>query len=310
MENFDDFMGLEGKKKNLKQDYDKTTKEQWNEFRDKVTTYIDWFRVPLNILFIFILTIGAVLMYFSIYDLTENMFIAVLSPAFTEIGLVAYELARERPKNTQKQTEIATQARNWHVLVTVFLLMLNFIIESAEGLFSVQVVGGATFGVLGLIGLTAFIDIVQYLRYQDNDRETIQKREFQSSVETLKAETQKRQLEAFANSERIKSEALVKFWEENAPKLAKLVGEIEAASKIKETYSSMGLTETQVENLIRKIENVKDVDAHNDSDQPRQKRKYTKRNQDSDGEQQNKESEEEKKDINFTPGTSDNQDDW
>lgn len=326
--NFDEMMGLEGKKKE-KRNYDKTSKEQWNEFREKIVNSLDWFKVPLNILFVFILSIGAALMYFSILHLTGNIFIAILSPAFTEIGLIAYEFGRERPKNTEKQTEIATQGRDWHVFATVSLLILNFVIESAEGLFSVRIVDGATFGVLTFIGLTALIDIVQYFRYQDADRETTQKREFQSQVEELKAETRKKQLNAFANSEKIKSEALVKFWEENAPKLAEKVGKIQAAAKIKETYSQMGLSEKEVDEIIQKIEsssqptiqpNVNQNNTVSNIPNPPQqqvqtkpKRKYIRRQIPPTSPQASEKIEkqaEENKEENFTNGVEKTQEDW
>lgn len=330
--NFDEMMGLEGKQKE-KKNYDKTSKEHWAEFRENLSNSLDWFRIPLNILFVFILTIGAVLMYFSVLSLTGNIFIAILSPTFSELGILAYKYAKERPKNTEKQTEIAKQARDWHIFVTVVLLTLNFIIDSAEGLFSVRIVDGAMFGILVFIGLTALIDIVQFFRYSDADRETIQKREFRSRVEELRAETRTKQLNAFANSEKVKSEALVKFWEENAPKLAEKVGKIQAAAKIKETYSQMGLSEKEVEEIIQKIEsssqsvnqplqttpinqdNTKSDTGHPPQTQLPQKRKYTRRQIPPTYPPPTSENIPEKqpegnKEENFTNGVENTQDDW
>ena len=131
MNNFDEFMGMEGKREQVKQEYDKTSKEKWNEFKEKFNNYVDWFKIPLNILFVFILGVGAILMYFSILHLTNNVFIAILSPSFAELGILAWKISKERPKNTHRQTEIEKWARNLHVFATVILLMLNFVIESA-----------------------------------------------------------------------------------------------------------------------------------------------------------------------------------
>jgi hypothetical protein len=254
MNNLDEIMNSNmGKEtERVKQDFEKTNDELWKERKDKIKNFTDWFRVPLNLLIVGILLIGAVLMYNSIYAMTGLFLVAILSPLISEIGILSWEIGRERTKNTELQTKIATFQRGWHVLASVTLLVINFAIETAQETLMIRV-DGAVWVVFAIIGMTAFMDIVQYYRYNDADRETVNKRKFQQKIDILNAETKEQQLDAFAEAERIKSESLVRYWKQNAPELATILGEIEAKKKIRQAYKDMGLSDDQIEIYMSKI---------------------------------------------------------
>ena len=124
-----------------KPEYEKTKKEKWEDLKKKISEFTDWMRLPLNILIVIILLIGMILMYFSIYALTGNVFISVLSPAFTELGVFGWEFARERTKNTEYQSEVASNMRWWHVAMTVLLLVTNFVIETMTTMLQIKIDG-------------------------------------------------------------------------------------------------------------------------------------------------------------------------
>lgn len=308
-------MGKEAER--AKQDFEKTNDEIWKERKDKIRGFTDWFRVPLNFLIVGILLIGAVLMYTSIYAMTGLFLVAILSPLISEIGIISWEIGRERTKNTELQTKIATFQRGWHIFSSVFLLVINFAIETAQETLMIRV-DGVIWAVFAIIGMTAFMDIVQYYRYNDADRETVNKRKFQQKIDILNAETKEKQLDAFAESEKIKSEALVSYWKENSPMLAELTGKIEAAKKVKEIYANMGLTPDEVESYLGKIDKgntVKTTIPTQTVNEHREKRPYNRKknpptisDQDISDEEIKKNNEE--KQTNFTSGVETKADGW
>ena len=130
-------------------------KKAWQDFKKAY----DWEKLPLHILITAILIIGAFLMGLSVYTMTNNMFVAILSPAFTELGLVAAHGASNRPKNSVRQKEISRKLRGWHIFTSVTLLFSNLVIETATSLLSIKI-DGVVYFIFGIICLTSLIDIV------------------------------------------------------------------------------------------------------------------------------------------------------
>jgi hypothetical protein len=120
-------------------------------------------------------------------------------------------------------------------------------------------------------------------------------------------------LESWANAERIRNAALVRYWEENSGALAEVTGKIQALGQIKSEYRKNGLTEKEIEMMTQGIArigmedrqlpngNVVDSVATN-SEQPRQKRQYIRHNKAEQTNQSNNQ-EVETKTENFQPGT-------
>jgi hypothetical protein len=252
----DIYKNLGEKEKEIKAEYDKSQAEKRQETFAWIKSLIDWKKLPLDLLFYSILAVGAVLMYLSIYSFTKNVFVSIFSVAFSEAGIVGWKIAADRAKNTVKQLEIAKGMRDWHIYSSVALLVANLVIDSAQTIireFGFKV-DGFVWIVLGIIAVTAYRDLTEYIAYQDNDREGNQKRSYAEKIATLTAETTGKQLDAQAEAKRIESEALVEYMKQNAPEIAKLSGKLEAARKIKEMYTQMGLTPEEVDALLSKIE--------------------------------------------------------
>lgn len=223
-------------------------KKMWDDFKKSY----DWEKLPLHVLVTAILIIGAFLMGLSVYTMTGNLFIAILSPAFTELGLVAAHGASNRPKNSVRQKEISRKLRGWHIFTSVTLLFSNLVIETATSLLSIKI-DGVVYFIFGIIGLTSLIDIVSYFNYQDNDDELTRKNNHTKKMEDIKSATLMSRMKAFEDAEKIKSEELVKFWKENAPELAKYKARIEAAKEIKNVYLQLDMTPEEANKLLGEV---------------------------------------------------------
>jgi hypothetical protein len=239
----------------------------------------------LNLLIVAILAIGATLMYNSIFILTKNPFISILSISISEAGLVGWEIARERVKNTEKQTQISSAMRWYHVITSVTLLTINFIVETATLALSVKI-DGLVYIIFGIVGFTALLDLIAFFIYGDADRDSTNKKEFSKKIEILKSQTISKKLDAYAKSEEIRANALVRYWENNSSDLAELTGKIQAAAQIKNEFLKSGLSEHEIDSVLQKITrkslpNVQQLlpntNVEETKQQPAQKRKYTKR---------------------------------
>lgn len=258
-------------------------KKAWQEFKKSY----DWEKLPLHILITAILIIGAFLMGLSVYTMTKNLFVAILSPAFTELGLIAAHGASNRPKNSVRQREISRKLRNWHIFTSVTLLMSNLVIETATSLLSIKI-DGVVYFIFGIIGLTSLIDIVSYFNYQDNDDELTTKNNHTKKMENIKSATLMSRMQAFEDAEKIKSEELVKFWQENAPELARYKARIEAAKEIKNVYLQLDMTPEEANKLLgevgfiegRVVDEDDSSDNNNSGKRPYKKTgQYSKKNQ-------------------------------
>lgn len=254
-------------------------KKMWDDFKKSY----DWEKLPLHVLVTAILIIGAFLMGLSVYTMTGNLFIAILSPAFTELGLIAAHGASNRPKNSVRQREISRKLRNWHIFTSVTLLMSNLVIETATSLLSIKI-DGVVYFIFGIIGLTSLIDIVSYFRYQDNDDELTTKNNHTKKMENIKSATLMSRMQAFEDAEKIKSEELVKFWQENAPELARYKARIEAAKEIKNVYLQLDMTPEEANKLLGEVGFIEgtvinDEEEGNDNNNGSGKRPYKKTGQ-------------------------------
>jgi hypothetical protein len=223
-------------------------KKWWRDVKKNT----DWAKVPLHLLIGAILLIGAYLMGTSVLLMTGNLFVAILSPAFTELGLTAAHLASERPKNSIRQTEISRKLRNWHIFTTVILLMANLVIETAKALLNIKI-DGVVYVVFGIIGLTSLLDIVAYFKFQDHDDELTAKNSHAKKMEGIKNSTLSNKMKAFEDAEKIKSEEMVKFWKENAPELARYKARLESAKEIKKVYADLGMTPDEAKKLLADV---------------------------------------------------------
>ncbi len=250
-------------------------KKAWQDFKKSY----DWEKLPLHILITAILIIGAFLMGLSVYTMTKNIIVAILSPAFTELGLIAAHGASNRPKNSVRQREISRKLRNWHIFTSVTLLMSNLVVETATSLLSIEI-DGVVYFIFGIIGLTSLIDIVSYFNYQDNDDELTTKNNHTKKMENIKSATLMSRMTAFENAEKIKSEELVKFWQDNAPELARHKARIEAAKEIKNVYMELGMTPEEAKSLLGEVGFVDSKFVDDDEDDVEEnnsgKRKYNK----------------------------------
>ena len=250
-------------------------KKAWQDFKKSY----DWEKLPLHILITAILIIGAFLMGLSVYTMTQNIIVAILSPAFTELGLIAAHGASNRPKNSVRQREISRKLRNWHIFTSVTLLMSNLVVETATSLLSIEI-DGVVYFIFGIIGLTSLIDIVSYFNYQDNDDELTTKNNHTKKMENIKSATLMSRMTAFENAEKIKSEELVKFWQDNAPELARHKARIEAAKEIKNVYMELGMTPEEAKSLLGEVGFVDSKFVDDDEDETEEnnsgKRKYNK----------------------------------
>lgn len=246
-------------------------KKAWAEFRKSY----DWEKLPLHILVASILIIGAFLMGLSVYTMTGNLFVAILSPAFTELGLVAAHGASNRPKNSVRQKEISRKLRNWHIFTSVTLLMSNLVVETATSLLDIKI-DGVVYFIFGIIGLTSLIDIVSYFSYQDNDDELTTKNSHTKKMEKIKSSTLMSKMEAFEEAEKIKSEEIVNFWKENAPALARYKARIEAAQEIKKVYLQFDLKPEEAKQLLTDVGFIDAEFVEDDKDEKSVKRPYNK----------------------------------
>lgn len=254
-------------------------KKAWQDFKKSY----DWEKLPLHILITAILIIGAFLMGLSVYTMTQNIIVAILSPAFTELGLIAAHGASNRPKNSVRQREISRKLRNWHIFTSVTLLMSNLVIETATSLLSIKI-DGVVYFIFGIIGLTSLIDIVSYFNYQDNDDELTTKNNHTKKMENIKNATLMSRMQAFEDAEKIKSEELVKFWQENAPELARYKARIEAAKEIKNVYLQLDMTPEEANKLLGEVGFIEgtvinDEEEGNDNNNSSGKRPYKKTGQ-------------------------------
>jgi hypothetical protein len=241
-----------------KKEYDLSLQDRWNNQKKKIKSFFDWKKLPLDFLFYAILLIGAILMYTSIYTFTQNIFVAFLSIFFSEMGIISWKLLVERSKNTVRQMEIARWMRDYHIYISVSLLVSNMVLESIEYIgktlgFHVE---GAFFIVLLLIAITAFLDLVNYINFQDADRELSNKREYQTKQEEFKASVTKKQLETEQKIDEIESKAMLEFYESHAPKIAMIEGRVKAAKQIRDAYEKMGIKPDEVEALIQLAKNL------------------------------------------------------
>ncbi len=250
-------------------------KKTWQDFKKSY----DWEKLPLHILITAILIIGAFLMGLSVYTMTNNMIVAILSPAFTELGLIAAHGASNRPKNSVRQREISRKLRNWHIFTSVTLLMSNLVVETATSLLSIKI-DGVVYFIFGIIGLTSLIDIVSYFNYQDNDDELTTKNNHTKKMENIRSATLMSRMTAFENAEKIKSQELVKFWQDNAPELARHKARIEAAKEIKNVYMELGMTPEEAKSLLGEVGFVDSKFVDDDEDETEEnnsgKRPYKK----------------------------------
>lgn len=246
-----------------------SSKERWDIFRKKY----DWARFPLEVLFYVILSIGAWLMGLSLYQMTDSLIIAIGSPAFSEIGLIAWYKAKDRPKNSIVQTETAKKGRNWHVGTSVVLLFLNLVIDTTTGMLGIKI-DGIIYLVFGVIGLTSLNDILWYFRYKDADDETTIKNEQAKRLEDIRKTTMKLRMDAFADAEKIKAEEKVKMWKLLAPEKARQEARIEAAKELMESYGKNKMSKEEVDKLWKNVgfAEAEIVDESNEES----KRKYNK----------------------------------
>jgi hypothetical protein len=225
-----------------------SSKERWDIFRKKY----DWARFPLEILFYVILTIGAWLMGLSLYQMTKSLLIAIGSPAFSEIGLIAWYKAKDRPKNSIVQTETARKGRNWHVGTSVILLVLNLVIDTTTEMLGIKI-DGIIYLVFGVIGLTSLNDILWYFKYKDADDETTIRNDQAKRMEDIKKNTMKLRMDALADAEKIKAEEKVKMWKLLAPEKARQEARIEAAKELMESYGKNKMSPDEVNKLWKNV---------------------------------------------------------
>lgn len=230
--------------------YEKTWKDTWKEWSNWISKLWEWRRVPLTLLFSSILSVGAILMYLSIYSFTKNMIVSILSVAFTEAGIVAWEFSHERIQNTATQLTRSKFMRTWHIVTSVVLLMTNLAIETATSMLDIKI-DGAIYIIFGVVGLTSFLDIWNYFYFQDNDKQKVDNREHAKRMNKILVDARASRLDSLEKAEQARSKAESEKWEELAPKLAKAKGEILAAKKLKDYLSDSNLTEDEVQEILR-----------------------------------------------------------
>ena len=102
-------------------------------------------------------------------------------------------------------------------------------------------------------------------------------------MEDIKCSTQMSRMTAFEKAEKIKSDELVKFWEENAPELAKYKARIEAAKEIKDVYLQVGMTPDEANKLLGEVGfiegNIVNDEEESDTNNNSGKRPYKKTGQ-------------------------------
>ena len=267
----------------------------------------DWKKIPIHGLILVILGIGAVLMFTSIYSFTKILLVALFAPAFSELGILAWNWAKDRPKNSNKQKWVTVVMRGWHIFTSTSLLIANLAIESAQQIANIKI-EGATWIVFGLIGITSLFDVIAFYLYSDWDDETTAKHAHAKNIEKIKLRTTQKKLEVYEQSETVKSDALVSFWKSKAPALADLQGRLEAAKEIKNIYSKVGMTPEEAENYLNSIGLQSGIDRIQKEleqepklniPEPRQKRKYTRHIK----------NDQEQPIENFTEGTENSQQD-
>jgi len=263
-------------------------KNWWNNLGNSY----DWKKMPIHGLILVILGIGAVLMFYSIYSFTKIFLVSLFAPAFSELGILAWNWAKNRSKNSNKQNYVTVFMRGWHIFTSTSLLIANLAVETAQQMLNLKV-DGATWIIFGLIGLTSLFDVVAFYLYSDWDDETTAKHSHAKNIERIKLRTTQKKLEVYEQSENVKSDALVAFWKSKAPALADLQGRLEAAKEIKNIYSKVGMTPEEAENYLNSIGLQSGIDKikkeldeepklkiennlNNDSipEQPKQKRAY------------------------------------
>ena len=103
-------------------------------------------------------------------------------------------------------------------------------------------------------------------------------------MENIKSATLMSRMQAFEDAEKIKSEELVKFWQENAPELARYKARIEAAKEIKNVYLQLDMTPEEANKLLGEVGFIEgtvinDEEDANDNNNSSGKRPYKKTGQ-------------------------------
>jgi hypothetical protein len=280
-----DYFGTERKEED-KHDFDKTWMEKAKEKYSWILKAQEWDMLSLDLIYNGVILAGAYLMFQSIYHLTESVILALLSVSFSEAGIKAWHKIKERPKNSEMQIKIAKSMRNWHIVISVLFLITNFVLETSTS-FGFIITGGELWIIFGGIGLTSLLNVVNYFRFRDYDKELSSKKQFQEKLSALIQKELDSRLEMRQNIERIKLEAMSKMWQENADKIGKKIGEIEGAKILKNKIKESGLSDEDFKLLTSEIfGNEEDVESENEEgylpeelDKAQSKRVYKKSGQ-------------------------------
>ena len=221
---------------------------RWKEFTDWATT-------PLHLLVFGIMLFGAVLMAFSIYTFTQNIFLAIISPVFSEIGIIAWAYAYDKKGINESQKQIAWWNRTIHIGSSVILLIINIVIETVNGFLAGAgyKVEGLIFVVYGIIAIVAIADVWQAYQYEDKDDFKRLESEHSRKKQLMEIQAKSFLLEVEESKQTSELKAQQEYYNEVAPQYFKLAGELDAAKRLKADFEKLGMPKEEIEEILARV---------------------------------------------------------
>lgn len=195
---------------------------------------IEWHVITLYLLVAVIATIGAGLMYLSIYALTGSVVLAVFAPAFSEVGAIAWKVANERPASSEKQEDYSRWMTWVHVIASGLFLFLNMIREVVE--YVGYKIDGIMWGIVAAIAIVGMFDLIFFLLWREHDDDLDSARNHAREMRRVNDKVKDAKRRSLLAAEQARAEAYAAYWQANAASQAKRHGEIEAEREIVTKY--------------------------------------------------------------------------
>lgn len=202
--------------------------------RKRPDWHIDWHIVILYVLVAVIATIGAGLMYLSIFALTGSIVLAVFAPAFSEAGAIAWKIANERPGSSEKQEDYSRWMTWVHVIASGLFLFMNMIREMVE--YVGYKIDGIMWGIVAAIAVVGMLDLIFFLLWREHDDDLDSARTHAREMRKVNDEVRDAKRRSLLAAEQAKARAIAEYWQQNAAAQAKRKGEIEAEREIASKY--------------------------------------------------------------------------
>ena len=187
---------------------------------------IEWHVIILYLVVAVIATIGAGLMYLSIFALTGSVVLAIFAPAFSEVGAIAWKIANERPSSSEKQEDYSRTMTWVHVIASGLFLFMNMIREVVE--YVGYKIDGIMWGIVAAIAIVGMLDLVYFLLWREHDDDLDSDRTHAREMRRVNDEVRDARRRSLLAAEKAKAQAIATYWQQNAESQARRRGEAEA----------------------------------------------------------------------------------